>query len=213
MLARIQRSYRSSTGASIRTAVVSIVPQVDVTGYSGDTVIDRRFAPVLAFALDRTALVPSAASAGASGVRATTRRRPPGRDTRPASRLRGVGLDVTEARSAALLGIGTSLIALLIGGLLLLLRRGSSERERIAARFGDRIVSARETPPDGRWVTELTSIEELMRVAETYDRVVIRIEVNGADTYLVDDGVALYRYSPAEAAMAVASPSLAVDRG
>jgi hypothetical protein len=211
-LARIQRSYRTSTGASVRTAIVSIVPRVEVTGYSGDTVIDQRYAPELTFALDPTALVPTLEGSGATtfeprlvGVRRV--------DAPSGLGVRGVGVDVSEARSAALLGIGISLGALLVGVMLLLLRRGSSERDRITARFGGRIVSAREAPSGGRWVTELLSIDELVRVAETYDRIVVRVDEGGIDTYFVDDGVALYRFAHPTAARAGTPAALATDPG
>ena len=211
-LARIQDAYRATTGASAREAVVSIVPQVDVTGYSGDTVIDRRYTPELIFAADSTALVPAPALAGVAAFapRLTGVRRV---DTPSRLAVRGVGLAVSQARSAALLGIVTSLVALIVGVLLLLLRRGSSGRDRIASRFGNRIVSAREAPPDGRWVTELTSMDELMRIAETYDRVVIRVDEGGVDTYFLDDGVALYRFTQPTAAPLGVPRGLAADTG
>ena len=53
--------------------------------------------------------------------------------------------------------------------------------------------------PDGRWISDLASIEELMRVADAYDRVVLRVDENGGDAYLVDDGIVVYRFRPARA--------------
>jgi hypothetical protein len=106
---------------------------------------------------------------------------------------------VTQARSVGLFGVAISLAALLLGGAVLLRRLHGSERDRIEARFGARIVAARAIIPDGRWISDLDSIDELIRVADAYDRVVLRVEEDGGDTYLVDDGVAVYRFRATQA--------------
>jgi hypothetical protein len=47
-------------------------------------------------------------------------------------------------------------------------------------------------------VTELHDVESLIRLAEAYDRVVLRVsDADGGSAFLVDDGIAVYRYRPA----------------
>ena len=45
-----------------------------------------------------------------------------------------------------------------------------------------------------RWVTELDDMDALVRIADAYERVILHLVENGDDVYLVDDGVAVYRY-------------------
>ena len=108
-------------------------------------------------------------------------------------------MDVEQARSLGLFGLALSAIAFIVAGGLLARRLGGSERDRIDARYGSKIVAATAVVPDGRWISDLSSIEELMRVADAYDRVVLRVDENGGDAYLVDDGIAVYRFRPARA--------------
>jgi len=48
--------------------------------------------------------------------------------------------------------------------------------------------------PDERWVTEVDDIDALARIADAYGRVILHVTENGDDVYLVDDGIAVYRY-------------------
>jgi hypothetical protein len=103
-------------------------------------------------------------------------------------------LAVGDARTMAALGIVTSLLVLALGGALLASRRDGEPASPIALRHGSRIVHARAVVPEERWVTEVDDIEDLARIAEAYDRVILHVTENGSDVYLVDDGIAVYRY-------------------
>ena len=48
--------------------------------------------------------------------------------------------------------------------------------------------------PEERWVTEVDDIDDLARIADAYDRVILRVTEDGEDVFLVDDGIAVYRY-------------------
>ena len=48
--------------------------------------------------------------------------------------------------------------------------------------------------PEERWVTEVDDIDDLARIADAYDRVILHVTEDGDDVYLVDDGIAVYRH-------------------
>ena len=64
----------------------------------------------------------------------------------------------------------------------------------IAIRHGSRVVRARAVVPEERWVTEVDDVDDLARIADAYDRVILHVTEDGEDVYLVDDGIAIYRY-------------------
>ncbi len=57
--------------------------------------------------------------------------------------------------------------------------------------------------PAERWVTEIDDMDALVRIADAYERVILHVVENGEDVYLVDDGVAVYRYRPPSVPIAV----------
>ncbi|MFN8223293.1 MAG: hypothetical protein U0R50_08645 [Gaiellales bacterium] len=182
-LGYLLRSYRDATGMRAERVDVTVLPRVEVTGYAGDVVLDETFAPAFAFTFDHKALRPvgelSARNVGRVLASVPVR-----------LAVDRYSVTVERTRRLALLGLATSAGALALGLLFLL----AGLLARLRGRRDGRIVEARAASPEGRWVSELASLDELLRVAETYDRVVVHLQEEGRDVYLVDDGVALYRY-------------------
>jgi len=56
---------------------------------------------------------------------------------------------------------------------------------------------------------DVRTIDELARIAEHYDRVILRVAAPAGETYIVDDGVSVYRYVPS-ARPAAPRPALPV---
>jgi hypothetical protein len=80
--------------------------------------------------------------------------------------------------------------------LLVLLGGGSGETDRIRARFRDRLVAVADSHTgDYTDVVDVETIDELARVAERYDRMILE---HAGDYRVADDGV-LYRYRVAPA--------------
>ncbi len=190
---RLGARMRALTGSSTSTFTVALRPRVEVAGYAGDAVIDETFAPELKLVFDPVSLRLDTAG---DPQTALTPREQGGAVEQRAARI-GVGplsLPVTDARVFSALGVGIALLALLGAFVLLSRRLAGTEAERIEARHGSRIVPATTVIPEGRWVTDVSDIDSLVRLADHYDRVVLRTTDGVRHTYLVDDGVAVYRY-------------------
>jgi signal peptidase I len=188
------RDAREQTAAPLAGISVEFRPRVQVAGTVGATDVDDAFAPRFAFSYDNTTLEPLSAPGAPPPI--TPRRVESGSEVVPATvGLGPLSLAVGDARTMAGLGIVTSLVVLVLGGALLVSRGGADEpATQIALRHGSRIVHARAVVPEERWVTEVDDIDDLARIADAYDRVILHVTENGSDVYLVDDGIAVYRY-------------------
>lgn len=191
---------REETAAPFASVTVTLHPVVDVTGNVGATSVDESFAPELTFAYDGTTLrpvpAPDADPGSAPPFRPTVQQSGEEVVTTPLA-LGPLSLPVADARTISSLGIGVSLAALLLAGALLARPvRGRGPAERIASRYGNRIVPARAIVPPERWVTEIDDMDALVRIADAYERVILHVVEGGEDVYLVDDGVAVYRHRP-----------------
>ncbi len=184
---------RALTGAGASTFTVTLRSQVRIAGYAGEAVVDEEFAPELRLVLDPYSL---RLDTGGDSTTALAPRQPGGVVEERENRI-GIGalaVPVADARAFSGLGIGIALLVLIGAAALLSRRPDGSEDERIEARYADRIVPAATEIPEGRWVTEVADMESLIRLADHYDRVVLRMSDGAYHAYLVDDGVAVYRY-------------------
>jgi signal peptidase I len=193
-LTTVVDQMRALTGSGVSTFTVQVVPTVAVRGRVGATALSEFFAPPLTFALDPTGLrldPPDDASDPLA---------PRQEGTAAAAHASPVGvgpfaLPVPVARFASLVLLGLGLLGAAIAGALAP-RRPLGEAERVERRLRARIVPAAGGIPDGRWVADVPDLATLSRIAEAYDRVVLRVADGGRVVYAVDDGVAVYRYRP-----------------
>jgi signal peptidase len=172
---------------------VAITPRVQVVGYAGSTVIDTTYEPALPFSWDGYALRPDTAGAETSPFE------PRLEGTTTATRDTDVGfgavsLPTSEARALAALGIAVGLLVAAVCLAVLATRRSAGVVDVLRLRHGDRIVEAEIVIPEGRWISDVRSAESLGAIAEHYDRVILHTVEHGQDVYVVDDGVAVYRY-------------------
>ncbi len=185
---------RRLTGSTATLFTVSLAPTVQLAGYTGATVVDERYEPTVALQLDATGLRPAAEANGAA-VDWEVRKSGSIVASAPSSlRLGPVALAVDRARVLGGLGVAVSLLVAL-GALLWALTRQRDSATAIRDRFGRRVVEAEIAIPEDRWVTDIATADELARIAEHYDRVVLHAAERGGDVYLVDDGVAVYRFT------------------
>jgi len=201
---------RDLTGSGITSFVVTLQPRVDVAGYAGRSVVDKTFAPELKFNLDQVSLRLDGSGMASPELRprleGTITTGQPGRVG-----LGPLSLPVSGTRAFAALGVIVTAL-LLLGAAALLARSGSrSEEDRIMARYGNRIVRATTSVPEGRWISDVADIDALVRVAQHYDRVILQTDDGSTTTYLVDDGVTVYRFT-ARASAAASSRFAALPR-
>jgi hypothetical protein len=102
---------------------------------------------------------------------------------------------VTIARIAGLVGALLALAALVFAVRLHRRSRGADEPTRIAARYGESIVSVVHSSLGTHGdLVQVRSIEELARLAERYESMIIHEQTDLGHAYLVADGVTLYAY-------------------
>jgi hypothetical protein len=172
---------------------------VEVTGYSGSTLIDASFQPTLQFTYDGLALRP--VQAGADETPLTPRVE--GSSTHLEGTAVGIGaveLSTSDARWFAAFGLVVALLVVAVSAIALAIARRPSAGSAavLHTRYGARIVPAEVVIPEGRWVSDVHDANSLGLIAEHYDRVILHAVENGTDIYLVDDGVAVYRFCAAE---------------
>jgi len=210
-LSAVVEEMRALTGSVTTTFSLGIVPDVDVRGRVGTETIGETFSPTLPLVLDPISVRPDASGEDSSLF---TARRPETVTARSPTYLSigGVPLTVDDARQVSILGL---LIAALVGavGAAALWRASTGgEPSRIAARFGDRMITIAGAPSVApSRITELADFESLHRVAERYDRVVLHWYDGREHVYLVDDGSAVYGYRVGAAFDAERAPDLDVD--
>jgi signal peptidase I len=182
----------ATTGIQGGSPTVAIVPRVTADAQVGGQAVDATFAPELRFSLqplqlqllpgdgDADVLAPVAAG---SLERSTVR-------TNDLEAF-GVGVPVGAARAAAV-GLGAPALVVAAAGALVLRRRLEREDARIELRHGHRMVPVSGARSD---VIEIGSIEDLARIAEQYQGLILHRQTSrGHDYALQVDGV-VYRYS------------------
>ena len=191
---KIVEDVRRLTGSGQTAFTVALLPRVDVEGRVGAEAVDAAYAPALSFDLSDLRLQP--ALEGGEGVGPFAPREPAsGTRVAPARlSLGSLSLPVATARRVALLGIAA---LLLLGGLVLRLRRrgGEDEVDRIESRYGHLIVPVSSRSGDWTQVTELERMEALARVAEHHGKLILRVSHGRGRAYVVEDGASAYRYT------------------
>jgi hypothetical protein len=199
---RVVAQMKQLTGSGTSTFTVTLVPRVHVAGEAGRHPLDATFAPSLPFQLDQTSLRLLDPDQGDPALE--TREDPPVPVTVATTvGLGALAIATQDARLLGLLGVAAALVLLLVAGSLA--RREPGKAADVRLRFGSRIVDADAVVPPGRWVTDVADLDTLVRIAESYERLVVHASERGRDVYLVDDGVAVFRFTtprwdpPAEA--------------
>lgn len=178
------RRVAAATGTASDSYLVTLRPRVRVDGSVREQAVADTFAPALALRLDGQKLRPEQAGNLVRSAAGDAVRHEP-------SRLGPV--TVSAARTVGLVGGLLALAAAAAGWCLLRAGRGRDEPTRIATQLGSWLVeSAPQERPDP--VHELASFDDLVRVAERYERVILHEQRGREHSYLVDEGGTVYRY-------------------
>lgn len=204
------QSARELTAAPLASIAVELRPSVLVSGTVGETPVQESFRPVLTLAYDGSTLRPLPARDAQPGAEPPygPRRVQSGRETVVTPLALGpFWLPVADARTISTFGILVSFVVLCAGGLLLARAGRGRLPSGVGRKYADRIVSAHAIVPPERWVTEIDDMDALVRIADTYERVILHVVERGEDVYLVDDGISVYRHRPVRVASAVRIPT------
>ncbi len=194
-LAKLQRlilQIQEATGAVSSRYFVTVLPQVDVSGTVGETAITDEFSPSLVFSLDPTRLALSDTSALDDSANALERTQMGSghREATATFDVLGFTPTVATSRRVGLLG---ALIALAVLVAAFVLARVCSSRG--AASDGRPVIRATSGARSDKSSIELATYDDLVRVADMRDQLVVQIDAHDGTTYVVDDTSVQYRYS------------------
>ena len=177
----------AATGTRSASYAADLVPTINVAAHG-------KFEPRLAFRLDQLQLKPEQPQASLARSQSS------GGSAADGGEISIVGLDipVVAARRIALVGAVLALLGLLAAGLLF--RRSRPREEdgvaRVAERHREWIVEGRAHRAPHATLVEVATLEELVRVAERYDRLIIH-DADDGDAYVLQEDGVLYRFAVA----------------
>ncbi|HET7483568.1 MAG TPA: signal peptidase I, partial [Actinomycetota bacterium] len=162
------------TGDAVDVYSVTLEPRVHATGTLGGAALDVSFHPTLPMQIDDTTLQ---ALPGSDGE-------PPELTTTSSDRVLAVAdrakeldagplhVTVATARYVGLVGGIAALLALILFGIPFLGAYRKDEASRIHARYGPLLVPTRSVSGINGALAEMDGIEDLVRIADRYDRLV-----------------------------------------
>jgi signal peptidase len=191
---RLIDGYEGLTGLGSAQYRLAIAPALNVDGTLGGERFAETYAPRLAFRLDAVRLqldtadgAPSPLDTQQSLAMAFTR------EEAAALALGPLKLEVLAARRLGLLGLELALAGLALLAWCAARELQGGEAAAIRLRYGPLLVAA----SGGDWARgaiELTSIDELARVAERLGAPIIHVAGGAAAGYYVRDAAGVYRY-------------------
>jgi signal peptidase I len=192
---------RAATGVQGGTPTITVLPDIRVDATVADTLVSDRFQPRLQFQVDPQQMRRTAPPAKNGATTADDELRPHSKSTvtrsSPApARLEfmGRGLAVSHARRLGLLAFPAALGAL--ASAVALRRRLRAETSRIELRHGHRIVPVAGAAREGNVATiDVTTMQDLARLAEQEDRLILHQQTDRGDVYLFQTDRTIYRYT------------------
>jgi signal peptidase I len=190
----------SVTGVEGANYFVSIVPSIAGSGEVGGKPIRQIFAPALPFEYDGVQLQLSQPATTSSAAKPVDTLHPvkPGtvkvvEHTRNSLSLLGVSLPVQGARIGALVLAVLATAALVALAMLSSSAAATDEPARINAKYGAWIVTLAPGNVPAAAV-DVASFDDLLRLADRGERMILHEQQGTLHSYLVEDGGALYRY-------------------
>lgn len=184
---------RADTGIQGGAATVTVIADVHLDATIGDRAVTRHFRRELAFVLDPLQLRLDGPSTAPAVLRPTVRDSVSSRTTTPARLvLLGRRLPVRTGRRLGLLAVFAAVATLVSADRLR--RQLRDEPARIELRHGRRIVPVAGVAPHAIAV-DVTSMQDLARLAEQEQRLILHHRGEHGDVYLLRTDRAVYRYT------------------
>ncbi len=187
------RRLETVTGTHTGSYSLGIVPTITLAGVVDGSRLSDAFAPALALSLDQLRLQ-FTASADPSRPNSLVRTKETGGVLVQPNTIRlvpGRRFALRPAEHTALVGAAASLAVILLG-LLLRVRRRAPGGATLRAEHGHLIVRVADASAAAR-VVDLTDFDDLVRIAERYDRLILRDE--SAGVFVVEEEGVSYRWS------------------
>lgn len=167
---------------------ITVLPQIHIHGTLAGRVVNASDGPSLTFAVESFQLQPGGTTAASQS----------GAVTRSATVANTFGLggfapSIVLLRWLALAGFLIAAAGALLA-LLVIRSQSLEEGARIQAKYGHLIVPIMATEDLGWPPIDVPSFEDLVRLAESGARLILRARSGVADTYLVNDDHHVYRY-------------------
>jgi signal peptidase I len=189
------RRFEATTGEHNPAYHLELVPRVSARGIAGGRPVRAAFAPSLAFDLDELRLQLAHPPGGvASNALVRTKAIGGSRTTTATLDLFGRSVTVSGARRLAVTLTGAGIVLALAAAAFLLLRRRDDELAAIERRFGDLIVPVAAGAHRRSSERAVATIDDLARIAERYDRLILHETRPGGHSFLVDDAGVVYRF-------------------
>jgi hypothetical protein len=203
-VAQLQALVAAAAGATgLRPTVqaVDLVADVHTTGRLAGRRLDEDFSPKYSFQLDPLVFKPAARESGSRTASSPARPVTSGsipNTVRHAATIGAFGVTV-DASIARWVTLGCGVLALIVLLVVLAKRRPLHRNEvaRIDARDGRIIVPVAASEPGTQRVAtvDVTTMPDLVRLAERYDRLILHQARGGTHVYLFEAEGIVYRYS------------------
>ena len=188
------------TGVASSAPTIAVVARVHLSGQLSGSRLSTTFSPIMNFQLGAAQLQPVNASGNAANSAQGLTDAQTSSVTEPSVhsnpiRLFGHSLAVKAIRIVALAGLALSaLVALILLVALTRLKR-LAECEQIEAQYRHLIVPLDDGARfSDQQPVDLISMEALVKIAHHSGQLILHSQGDGADSYLVHDGDAVYRY-------------------
>ncbi|HET9222513.1 MAG TPA: signal peptidase I [Roseiflexaceae bacterium] len=199
-LARVQAlidNFERQTGIQRQQYALALVASTAVEGTLSGQELRDEYAPRLEFLLDRQQLQLAQSSSdrdkpfvqSQQGLLKRSREQP------NTLTLLGLTLEVADARRVALAGLCLALGGALLLGYLMSRAGQGDEPTRIQHKYGPLLIAIRDSQPGDSAVTiDVTTIDDLARLAEQHGLMIMHAQGSAEHSYFVYDGKLSYRY-------------------
>lgn len=184
------------TGLRASTYTIEIVTSVAFTANASGQAITDTFDPILTFKFDKVHLYLANTNAESDPMH-ITKQGLAASASMQANTLPLLGWEPTVGfiRVFALLGLGMSLSGLVVMGFSVLNKDRQSEEAHIRLRYGSMIMDVYERSLNATLpLIDVTSIDDLAKMAERQNTMILHMTLNFLHYYLVQSNGAIYRY-------------------
>ncbi len=195
-LESLVNSVEKQTGLHTTTYTVEIITNIAFTAKVSGQIINDTFDPTLAFKFDKVHVYLANTNQDVDPMH-STKKGLAGSSAVDANTLPLLGWEPTvgSIRVFALLGLGLSLSGLIIVGFFIINIARQSEEALIRLRYGSLLMDVYKRSLDVTLpVIDVTSINDLAKMAERQNTMILHMTLNFLHYYLVQSNGAIYRY-------------------